>query len=227
MDKSRPGASARERGASQPAEPGPAVGGGAVPRRRTRARKGSSASFLDGQVLIAMPGIGDERFERSVLLVCTHTDSQAMAIVLNRPLDGVTVPGLLQKLGMEVDRVPPAPVLAGGPVEKVKGFVMHSDDYVGDISTVPVCDGVALTDTRDVLDALGDEMRRPRRWVMALGYAGWGPGQLEYELREGVWLTCPADDGLVFDHDYDSKWSRALAKIGVTPDRLSPQAGRA
>ena len=226
MDKTRPGASQADHGPSQPTEPTRVVGARAArPRARSRAKGGRG--YLDGQMLIAMPGIGDPRFERAVLMVCAHDNAQAMGIVLNRPLDGLTVPGLLQKLGMDADSVPPSSVLSGGPVERVKGFVVHSDDYAGDVSTVPVCDGVSLTDTRDVLDAIGDEMRRPRRWVLALGYAGWGPGQLENELREGVWLTCEPDDGLVFDHDYDGKWTRALAKIGVTADRLSPEAGRA
>ncbi len=227
MDKTRLGASRGEPAAPQAKEPARSGGGGRKVGRKPQGQDRTSGGFLDGQVLIAMPGIGDPRFERSVLMICVHDDGQAMAISLNRPLDGLTVPGLLQKLGMQADLVPPSPVLFGGPVEKVKGFVLHSDDYANDGSTQPVCEGVALTDTRDVLDALGDEMRRPRRWILALGYAGWGPGQLERELKEGVWLTCEPDDGLLFDHDYDAKWTRALGKIGVSAERLSPEAGRA
>jgi len=173
-----------------------------------------------------MPGIG-EPFERVILLLCVHNDEQAMAIALNRPLEGITVPGLLRRLGMAPGDAPEAPVLFGGPVERARGYVLHTDDYRSAGSTLPVAEGVALTDTREVLDALGDKARRPAHAILALGYAGWGPGQLENELREGAWLTCDPDEELVFGEDYDAKWSRALEKIGVTADRLSSQAGRA
>ncbi len=225
MDKDRPGPvrsdpsgpeATDERERSHGGSPGPRAD-----------ETGAETGFLEGRILIAMPGIGDPRFERAVLLLCVHNENQAMGLVLNRPLDGLTVPGLLRRLDLGADNVPDAPVLYGGPVERGRGYVLHSDDYRSAGSTMPVADGVALTDTREVLDALGDEMRRPRRSVLALGYAGWGAGQLERELQEGVWLACEPDEMLVFGDDHDEKWTHALGKIGVTPDRLSTQAGRA
>lgn len=192
-----------------------------------RQRRHSATAFLEGRILIAMPGIGDSRFERSVLLVCVHNEQQAMAIALNRPLTGLKLGGLLQRIGMGGENVPESPVLFGGPVERERGYVLHTDDYCAGQSTVPVGEGVSLTDTREVLEALGQESRRPRRFLLALGYAGWGAGQLESEIREGVWLTCDADEELIFGEDHAGKWDRALAKIGVSADRLSSQAGRA
>ena len=223
MDKDRP--------APAPSDPdGPEAMGRS--RRTTDSTPGPDAAetdvaFLDGRILIAMPGIGDPRFERSVLLLCVHNEHQAMGLVLNRPMNGLTVPGLLRRLNLGADNVPEAPVLYGGPVERARGYVLHTDDYASAGSTLPVAEGLALTDTRDVLDALSDEDRRPRRSILALGYAGWGAGQLERELQEGVWLACEPDETLVFGRDHETKWTHALSKIGVTADRLSPQGGRA
>ena len=223
MEKSRP--------ASAPSDPAPELPGPeGRPRGKGRSRRSRKSEFpsqfLGGRILIAMPGIGDQRFERSVLLICGHDAKHAMAIALNRPLDGLTVRGLLHRLGLEAEGAQEAPVLVGGPVERERGYVLHSDDYASD-STLPVAEGVGLTDTREVLDALGDPARRPRRAVLALGYAGWGAGQLESELRQGVWLTCDPDDELLFGRDYPAKWTLALAKIGVSPERLSVQSGQA
>jgi len=184
--------------------------------------------FLNGRLLIAMPGIDDPRFERTVLLVCRHSSEQAMAIAVNRPIDGVTVPTLLERLGINSEiRLPDDPVLLGGPVERERGHVLHSDDYASPGSTMVVGDGVALTATREVLDAMGSQTRRPRHALLALGYAGWGPGQLEREIQENVWLTCDPDEELVFGQDHEWKWSRALAKLGVSAAQLSTQAGTA
>jgi putative transcriptional regulator len=224
MDKNRPASSPRG-GPELP--PGADPGGPGVPPAERPQSIRSDGDYLQGRILIAMPSIGDPRFERAVLLICGHDEGHAMAIVLNHPLDGLTVPGLLERLGMTCEGVPDAAVLFGGPVERERGYVLHSTDFVADGSTVPVTDDVALTDTREVLDAMGDASRRPRRSLLALGYAGWGPGQLESELRQGVWLTCDADDELLFGVDYEAKWSLALGKIGVRPEHLSSQAGRA
>jgi putative transcriptional regulator len=184
--------------------------------------------FLNGRLLIAMPGIDDPRFERTVLLVCRHSAEQAMAIAVNRPIEGVTVAGLLDRLGVKPDKgMNEELVLLGGPVERERGHVLHTDDYASAGSTMVVGDGVALTATREVLDAMGDQARRPRHSLLALGYAGWGPGQLEREIQESVWLTCEADEQLVFGKDHEWKWSRALAKIGVSAATLSTQAGTA
>ena len=187
------------------------------------------AEFLSGRLLIAMPGIEDPRFEQALVLVCAHTPEHAMGITLNRPIDGVTVPELLARLGVKTSiELPPQLVLAGGPVERERGFVLHTEDFRAPDSTVPVVEGrIALTATRDVLQAMGDPVLRPRRSTLALGYAGWGPGQLEHEIRENVWLTCEADETLVFGDDFADKWQRALAKLGVSAGTLSSQTGRA
>ena len=224
MDKDRPAAEASD---PAPEVPGREGRSDAAEQNGHPQPAETPIEFLNGRILIAMPGIGDPRFERSVLLICGHDAGHAMAIALNQPLDGLSVPGLLERLGLGHEGVPDAPVLFGGPVERERGYVLHSDDYAAAGSTVHVADGVALTDTREVLDALGDASRRPRRALLALGYAGWGPGQLESELRQGVWLTCDADEELLFGADYAGKWTQSLAKIGVSPERLSPQAGRA
>ena len=191
---------------------------------------GSSApAFLTGRTLIAMPGIGDQRFERAVVLICLHTAEMAMGLTLNRPIDGLTTSDLLRRLGVESANgiVCDDPVLLGGPVECERGFVLHTDDYTSSGSSTPVGDGVAITGTRDVLDAMADQDQRPRRSILTLGYAGWGRGQLESEIRENIWLTCDPDEALLFGHDHEHKWSTALAKIGVSADRLSSQSGRA
>ena len=186
------------------------------------------AEFLTGRALIAMPGIGDARFERAVILICAHDAGHAMGLVVNRPIDGLTSPDLLERLGVNAAAdAPQEPVLIGGPVERERGFVLHTDDYLNADSTALVGDGIALTATRDVLEAMADPARRPRRAILALGYSGWGAGQLEREIRENVWLTCDPDEALVFSHDHDHKWSQALARLGVSADKLSGQAGRA
>ena len=224
MDKNRPAAAA-----SGPAPELPGRGGKASARSKTgRGRTPDrSGRYLQGRILIAMPNIGDPRFDRTILLICSHDAEHAMGIVLNRPLDGLSVPGLLNRLGLKAEGVPESPVLFGGPVERERGYVLHSDDYVASGSTVDVADGVALTDTREVLDALGDVARRPRRALLALGYAGWGAGQLESELRQGAWLTCEPDEELLFGEDHAAKWIGALATIGVSPEHLSSHGGRA
>jgi len=183
---------------------------------------------LSGRLLIAMPGIGDPRFERALIFVCAHSDEHAMGLTVNRPLDGLNVPELLERLGVTtLSPLDPAPVLAGGPVERERGFVLHTDDYRTPDSTLPVSEGLALTATREVLEAMGDTQRRPRYAVLALGYAGWGAGQLEDELKDNVWLTCDPDDELLFGSDHDGKWARALEKLGVDAAKLSSLSGRA
>jgi len=183
--------------------------------------------FFSGQFLIAMPGIGDPRFERALILVCAHDEEHAMGLAVNRPVEGLTVPDLLGRLGVEATiALPDDPVLLGGPVQRERGFVLHSADYASEHS-LEVGDGVSLTATREVLDAMATDNGAPARSLLALGYAGWGAGQLEEEIKQNVWLTCEADDELIFSHDYDAKWARALAKLGVDPERLSSAAGRA
>jgi putative transcriptional regulator len=186
------------------------------------------SSFLGGRILIAMPGISDPRFDRAVILMCAHTGEQAMGITINRPLEGLSLSELFDRLGLDSAVAPERfAVLAGGPMERERGFVLHTDDYAASEFTLAVAEGVSLTATRDVLEAMTDADRRPRCAALALGCANWGPGQLEEELKDNVWLACDADETLIFGEDHENKWSRALAKIGVAPERLSAQCGRA
>lgn len=185
------------------------------------------SGFLSGQLLIAMPGISDPRFERTLILVCAHDNQHAMGLALNHPVEGLTVPDLLERLDIKSTiRLPPDLVRVGGPVERERGFVLHTDDYRGEFSLDVGC-GVALTATREVLETMATDPDRPRLSLLALGYAGWGAGQLEHEIRENVWLTCEADEALIFDSDHKTKWARALAKLGIDPKFLSAEAGRA
>jgi putative transcriptional regulator len=183
--------------------------------------------FFSGQLLIAMPGIADPRFERALILVCAHDPRHAMGLALNRPVEGLTVPDLLERLDIKSEiKAPPDLVLMGGPVERERGFVLHTDDYQAQHS-IGVSGGLTLTATRDVLEAMAQADGHPRRSLLALGYAGWGAGQLENEIKDNVWLTCEPDEALVFGADHEHKWSRALSKLGVDPERLSFAAGRA
>ena len=183
--------------------------------------------FFSGQLLIAMPGISDPRFERALILICAHDPEHAMGLALNSPVEGLTVPDLLEKLGVtSTIKLEPDLVRMGGPVELDRGFVLHSNDYQGEHS-LDVGGGVALTATREVLEAMASHNAAPAKSLLALGYAGWGAGQLEEEIKQNVWLTCEPDEALIFDHDYEMKWTRALAKLGVDPQRLSSVAGRA
>lgn len=184
--------------------------------------------FLSGKMLIAMPGIGDPRFERALVLICAHDASHAMGIAVNRPVEGLTLPDLLGRLDVKPTiEVSADLVLLGGPVDRERGFVLHTDDYMAGEHSLHVGDGVALTATREVLEAMAGRGDPPRRSTLALGYAGWGPGQLERELRDNVWLTCEPDETLIFGADHANKWSQALSKIGVDPRLLSSAAGRA
>jgi putative transcriptional regulator len=182
---------------------------------------------LAGRLLIASPAIEDPRFRQAVILVCTHNEDHAMGIVLNKTTEGTNLPELLDQLGVDGDDAPEdAHVLMGGPVGRDRGFVLHSEDYDSAGATLPICDGVCLTATRDVLHAMTSESP-PERYVLALGYSGWGAGQLEQELAENVWLIGVPDVALVYDPSLDTKWSRALTRIGVSPDRLQVSGGRA
>jgi len=187
------------------------------------------SSSLTGRLLVAMPGIGDPRFEHAVILVCSHGDDHAMGVRLDHPAPGVDVATVLDRLDLPpADGAPDRPVLVGGPVERERGFVVHSDDWLSHGSSRAFGEGLALTGTRDALVAMGDPVAGPRRALLALGYAGWDEGQLEAELAENVWLIADADADLVFDLDHASKWSRALRQVGVfEAGALSGQSGRA
>jgi putative transcriptional regulator len=185
-------------------------------------------AFLTGRLLVAMPGIGDPRFERAVIFLCAHNADHAMGLAVNRPVPGLSLGSVLKRLQVESTiALPEDLVLMGGPVERDRGFVLHTDDYACPSSSVSVIPGVSLTATPEVLEAIAGHNRRPRRSVLALGYAGWGAGQLEQEIIGNIWLTCDADESLIFGDDHETKWRRALAKIGVSPETLSGLSGRA
>ena len=183
--------------------------------------------YLAGRLLVAMPGIGDPRFERAVILLCAHDDAHAMGLTVNRPMEGLTVADLLDRLGVAPDvGAAEGMVLMGGPVEPERGFVLHTRD--GATPAGAAIDGdLMLTASREILEVLARNEGRPRRAVMAVGYAGWDAGQLEREIRDNVWLTCEPDETLLFGDDHAHKWSMALAKIGVAPENLSTLPGRA
>jgi putative transcriptional regulator len=186
----------------------------------------STNPYLAGQLLVAMPGMTDPRFEKTVIYMCAHNADGAMGLVVNRPIESMTFPEMLEQLGIPGGNDSNAiRVLFGGPVEQARGFVLHSPDYLQDASMV-VDDKVALTATIDILRAIASGAG-PRNRLLTLGYAGWGPGQLDTEILHNGWLNVGADDELVFGEDLDAKWERAMAKIGVDPRMLSDNAGHA
>jgi len=203
--------------------------------RRPRKSKGAEPrGFLDGQMLVAMPSMQDERFARSVIYVCAHSDEGAMGIVVNRLATNIKFPELLVQLDVIPEenlielprRAGDVKVLKGGPVESGRGFVLHSSDFFLDDSTLPIDEGVCLTATLDILKAIA-RGAGPDSAVLALGYAGWGAGQLESEIQDNGWLHCAADRELIFGINMDDKYDRALRKIGIAPGMLSSEAGHA
>ncbi|WP_026607328.1 YqgE/AlgH family protein [Methylocapsa acidiphila] len=190
--------------------------------------------FLDGQLLVAMPGMQDNRFARSVIYLCAHSEEGAMGIIVNRPARKVNFPELLVQLEVirpeEAIRLPAqagtVQVLNGGPVETGRGFVLHSNDFFIDNSTLSIDSGVSLTATIDILRAIA-RGAGPDQAILALGYAGWSAGQLEAELQDNGWLNCPADPALIFDQAVGSKYERALQKVGIDLGRLASDFGRA
>lgn len=185
-------------------------------------------SFLEGKLLIALPGMPDPRFEKSVIFMCAHSlQTGAMGIIINKKIEGLDFRDLVQKLEIPMSaRTPDFPVLYGGPVETGRGFVLHTGEYESEESTLPVTEDISLTATLDILRAIADG-RGPAKSIFALGYAGWGAGQIEDEIRSNGWIHCEADPEILFDVDLDSKWSTALAKLGIDVSSLSAHAGRA
>jgi putative transcriptional regulator len=196
--------------------------------------KTAGRGYLDGQMLIAMPTMRDERFARALIYVCAHSSEGAMGIVVNQPAPNIRFSELLVQLEVipasELIQLPPRAgvikVLKGGPVETGRGFVLHSSDFYIENSTLPIDDGICLTATLDILKAIA-RGKGPQSAVLALGYAGWAPGQLEGEIQENGWLHCTADPELIFGPDIDGKYGRALRKIGIDPGKLSSEAGHA
>ena len=190
-------------------------------------RERNFSGYLSGQLLVAMPSMTDPRFERSVIYMCIHNEDGAMGLVLNKLMDSLTFGELLEQLNITASRAEDnLRIHFGGPVETGRGFVLHSEDFVIDNSTMLIQDGICLTATLDILRAIA-EGRGPSEAMLALGYAGWGAGQLETEIQENGWIIAPADSAILFDHAVDSKWDRALAKLGISPGMLSSEAGHA
>lgn len=182
---------------------------------------------LAGKLLVAMPGIGDPRFDRTVIVMCAHDAEHAMGVVINRPKDEVTLSDVLEHLGLEAeDSVAERSVLDGGPVRPDRGYVIHSDDFAAGEATQDVAPGVRLTATRDVLEAVAGE-NAPHNFVLALGCAGWGAGQLEDELKHNAWLVVDFNNAIVFDEDHDDKWERAIKTLGFDPAQLTGDVGHA
>ncbi|WP_323785004.1 YqgE/AlgH family protein [Thalassovita sp.] len=182
---------------------------------------------LTGQLLIAMPGMGDPRFDHAVVLICAHSDDGAMGLIVNKPTEEVALKDMLEQLSIDSGaNTPEIGVHFGGPVETGRGFVLHSLDYVSSLNTLRVADSYGLTATLDVLEELA-EGRGPEKVLLALGYAGWGPGQLESEIAQNGWLTCAAASELIFATKDAAKWDAALHSIGVDALLLSADAGRA
>ncbi|MBZ6076013.1 YqgE/AlgH family protein [Microvirga puerhi] len=190
--------------------------------------------FLDGQLLVAMPGMMDERFARAVIYICAHSGEGAMGIILNRPAANVNLPDLLVQLEIipELERillpqkVGRMQVLMGGPVETSRGFVLHSSDFHIAQSTLLIDESICLTATVDILRAIA-RGEGPKDAILALGYAGWEAGQLETEIQANGWLNCPADAELIFNASAELRYEMALRRIGVDPAMLSIQAGHA
>jgi putative transcriptional regulator len=205
-----------------------------LPRGASVKNTGRGRGYLDGQMLIAMPAMLDDRFARSLIYVCAHSSEGAMGIVVNHPAPNINFSDLLVKLDVipaaDVIRLPSRAgnvrVKRGGPVETERGFVLHSADFFIENSTLPIDDGICLTATLDILKAIarGDG---PASAILALGYAGWAPGQLENEIQGNGWLHCDADPDLIFGSDIGEKYDRALRKIGIDVGMLSNEAGHA
>lgn len=201
---------------------------------RKSADRTTARGYLDGQMLIAMPAMSDERFIRSVIYVCAHSSEGAMGIIVNQVARNIKFPDLLvqlevipakERIELPV-RAEDVRVLKGGPVETGRGFVLHSADFFIENSTLPIDEGICLTATLDILKAIA-RGNGPASAVLALGYAGWAPGQLEQEIQDNGWLHCAADSDLIFGGDIEGKYERALRKLGIDPGMLSSEAGHA
>lgn len=189
-------------------------------------RNSSEPGYLSGQFLVAMPHMEDTRFEKSVIYVCAHSEDGAMGLIINKPMEELQFPDILEQIGIEstpaCERII---VHCGGPVESARGFVLHSSDYQRD-GTMVVDETVALSATTEILKAIAYGTG-PKKSLMALGYAGWGEGQLDEEIKSNAWLNVPADSELLWGYENDAKWDGALARLGITPAMLVGDAGHA
>ena len=205
-----------------------------ISRKATQQSAPPGRGYLDGQMLIAMPAMSDERFTRAVIYVCAHSTEGAMGIIVNQPAQNIKFPDLLVQLEVIPaaeriqlpNRAEDVKVLKGGPVETGRGFVLHSADFFIENSTLPIDEGICLTATLDILKAIA-RGNGPASAILALGYAGWAPGQLEQEIQQNGWLHCTADKELIFGTDIKSKYDKALNKLGIDLAMLSNEAGHA
>lgn len=182
--------------------------------------------WLTGKILVAMPSMLDPRFERTIIFICSHSPDGAMGLVLNRMFGEINFEGLLEQFGLKLsENAKEKPVFYGGPVEPVRGFVLHSSDYK-EASTTEVTETLNLTATVDVLRALSLG-HGPEKSLLLLGYAGWAPGQLEVELQANGWIIVPGNADIIFDERHEDKWKKALKTIGVSPTMLSTDVGHA
>lgn len=185
------------------------------------------ANFLEGKLLIALPGMSDPRFEKSVIFMCAHSAEGAMGLIVNKPIEGLNFQDLVKNLDIQVaGNAPDSPVLFGGPVDTGRGFVLHSSEYKSGDGTMAVTKDVSLTATLDILRAMA-QGQGPEQAAFTLGYAGWGPGQIENEIRLNGWVHCDADSKIIFDNDMDGKWGAAMRKLGIDLSLLSATSGRA
>jgi len=187
----------------------------------------AAENFLEGKLLIAMPGMADDRFAQTVIYMCAHSAQGAMGLVINKPIPELTFQQLLTQMEIRTgDGFHDRPILFGGPVDTERGFVLHTRDYETPDATLQVSDEIALTATKDILRAMADG-NGPKKALFALGYAGWGPGQVESEFQDNGWLHCDAETALVLGLEPERKWRAALAKLGIDPMGLSANMGRA
>ena len=199
---------------------------------KSRQPKRPATGYLEGQVLIAMPNMPDPKMEQATIFLCAHSERGAMGLVLNKLVGNMSFAELLRQLRImpPARRIEGIPVQFGGPVETGRGFVLHSGEYTAGPSTMKVGQlaglNLGLTATVDVVKEIA-EGRGPKASMLALGYAGWGAGELENEIRRNAWLTCPPDDYLLFGHHYQNKWEHGIRKLGITPSQLSRDTGRA
>lgn len=192
----------------------------------TQHTRAEHRDFLTGQILIAMPNMGDPRFEQSVIFMCAHDDEHAMGIIVNKPLADVEFTDLLEQLEIDADhQANEAPVFFGGPVQTERGVVLHTLDYKLD-STILLNGELGLTASKEVLVDIGGKNpvnEPPRRYLLAIGHAGWGAGQLEQEITMNAWAHCDADETIIFEGAKQSTWKRALSTLGVTSAMFSPE----
>ena len=182
---------------------------------------------LAGKLLVAMPGIGDPRFDQAVILMCLHTPEAAMGLIINKPRGEITLGDVLGHLGIEAaEEIAGRTVLSGGPVKQDRGYVLHSQDFSSGETTQAVAPGISLTATRDVLMAMATE-HPPERFVLALGHSGWDAGQLETELAQNAWLVAEPNQAIIFGEAHGGKWGSAIRQLGFEPSQLMGDQGRA